>query len=395
VSSVNCFGNNTGAIDLTVTGGTSPYSYLWSNGATTQDLTNISAGVYTVNVTDANGCTIANNALSVTQPTAALSTGFNVTDVSCFGNASGAITLTVNGGTLPYSYQWSNGSTQQNLINVPVGTYTVTVTDANGCTSGVASMQITQPSAALSMNNAIDDVNCFGGNTGSIDLTINGGTMPYSFVWSNGATTEDLTNVAAGTYTVTVTDAQGCTAGNSTLSIQQPAAALTSNVTGTVPVACYGNSTGSIDLTITGGTSPYSYSWSNGATTQDLTNISSGTYTVSVTDAQGCSSTIASITITQPTAGLSASVASTGNVACNGGGNGSVDLTVAGGTSPYTFTWSNGATTEDINNLYAGTYNVSITDANGCTATSSATVSQPAGAFKIFFATARTLEALP
>ncbi|HNU34026.1 MAG TPA: gliding motility-associated C-terminal domain-containing protein [Bacteroidia bacterium] len=391
VSSVNCFGNNTGAIDLTVTGGTSPYSYLWSNGATTQDLTNISAGIYTVNVTDANGCTVANNALSVTQPTAALSTGFNVTDVSCFGNASGAITLTINGGTLPYSYQWSNGSTQQNLINVPVGTYTVTVTDANGCTSGVASMQITQPSAALSINNAIDDVNCFGGNTGSIDLTINGGTMPYSYVWSNGATTEDLTNVAAGTYTVTVTDAQGCTVGNSTLSIQQPAAALASNVTGTVPVACYGNSTGSIDLTITGGTSPYSYSWSNGATTQDLTNIPSGTYTVSVTDAQGCSSTIASITITQPTAGLSASVTSTGNVACNGGGNGSVDLTVAGGTSPYTFTWSNGATTEDINNLYAGTYNVSITDANGCTANSSATVSQPAGALASSIATSQNI----
>lgn len=380
ISNVNCFGNNTGSIDLTVSGGTSPYSYNWSNGANSQDLNGVIAGNYSVVVADANGCTIANSAITVSQPSAALTSSYTSSNVNCFANASGSISLNVTGGTTPYSFNWSNGSTSQNLSNISSGIYTVSITDANGCTSGVANISISQPSAALSLNNAITNVGCFGGNTGSVDITVNGGTIPYSYTWSNGSTSEDISNVASGTYTVTVTDANGCTVQNATLTVTQPSAALTSSIGAVQNVNCFGNATGSISVSVSGGTTPYSYVWNNGAVTQNLNNIVAGTYSVTITDANGCNSQNANITITQPSAALSTSVTGTQNVSCNSGGNGSIDLTVTGGTQPYSFVWSNGSTTEDINGLYAGSYNVAITDANGCIASASATVTQPAGA---------------
>ncbi len=202
-------------------------------------------------------------------------------------------------------------------------------------------------------------------------MTVSGGTSPYTYAWSNSATTQDLANVGAGTYTVTVTDANACT---------KTVSATVSNTGGPslsktqVNVLCNGNSTGSIDLTVTGGTSPYTYAWSNSATTQDISNLAAGTFTVTVTDANACTAVI-STTITQPSAlALSSTQV---NVLCNGNATGSIDLTVSGGTSPYTYAWSNSATTQDISNLTAGTYTVTVTDANACTKTLSATITQP------------------
>src|SRR5437762_1599487 len=145
------------------------------------------------------------------------------------------------------------------------------------------------------------DVNCFGGSTGAIDLTVSGGTAPYSYLWSTGAISEDLSALAAGLYSVTVTDAKGCTASQS-VTIAQPAAALAVGETH-VDVGCFGGSTGSIDLTVTGGTAPYSYAWSNEATTQDLSTLTAGSYSVTVTDAKGCTAT-QSVTIGKPAAAL-------------------------------------------------------------------------------------------
>jgi large repetitive protein len=222
-TAVLCFGDATGGVNLTVTGGTAPYTYLWSNGATTEDLTNVVAGTYNVTITDANGCTTTASGI-VTQPAAALAGTTTTTAVLCFGDATGGVNLTVTGGTAPYSYLWSNGATTEDLTNVIAGTYNVTITDANGCTT-TASGIVTQPAAALAGTTTTTAVLCFGDATGGVNLTVTGGTAPYSYLWSNGATTEDLTNVIAGTYNVTITDANGCTTTASGI-VTQPAAAL-------------------------------------------------------------------------------------------------------------------------------------------------------------------------
>ncbi len=379
-SEVNCFGNATGAINLSVNGGTGPYTYAWSNGSTNQNQSGLAAGNYTVTVTDAKGCTSTQAAIAVTQPSAALTSGTSVSNVNCFGNSTGSVTLTVNGGTSPYTYVWNNGATTQNLSNIAAGTYSVTITDAKGCTSTQNAISVTQPSAALTSSASATNVNCFGDATGAVNLTVNGGTTPYSYNWSNGAITQNLSAIGAGTYTVTVTDANGCTSTQNAISVTQPSAALSSSLDSKTNVLCFGQSTGQINLTVAGGTSPYTFNWSNGASTQNLQNLAAGTYSVTVTDAKGCTSSMNSITISQPSATLSASVQSTQNVSCNGGGNGALTLTVSGGTSPYTYLWNNGATTKDISGLNSGVYNVTITDANGCTLEATGVVSQPANA---------------
>jgi gliding motility-associated-like protein len=390
---VLCNGGTTGSINLTVSSGTGPFTYLWSNGSTSEDLSSLPAGTYSVVVTDANGCT-ASTSVTITQPAAPLTLSFTQTDVLCFGSSTGAIDLTVAGGTAPYTYSWSNGATSQDLNSLPFGTYTVTVHDANGLTGGCAAtttVTITQPDTPVALNNTHINVLCNGGATGSIDLTAGGGTPGYIYSWSNGATTEDVSGLIAGTYTVSVHDANGTTGGcaaNATVTITQPAAAISLSFT-KVNVLCFGGATGSINLSVAGGTAPYTYAWSNGAITEDISGLAAGTYTVVVSDANGagggCSATIP-VTITQPAAAVSLSTTQT-NVLCFGASTGAINLTVAGGTPTYSYVWSNGAVTEDISGLAAGTYTVVVTDANGstggCTATISATITQPAAALTV------------
>ncbi|MBL0343394.1 MAG: SprB repeat-containing protein [Bacteroidetes bacterium] len=375
---VNCFGGNNGTIDLTVNGGTGPYTYNWSNGQSTQDLTGLSSETYSVTVTDAKGCTTIVNG-TVSQPSAALNGNTSVlSTVSCFGGSDGQVSLSINGGTAPYTYTWSNSQSTQNLSNLSSGTYTVTVTDANGCTV-VKNATVSQPSIALSGSTTTTaNISCFSGNNGAIDLTVAGGTAPYTYNWSNGAISQDLNSLPAGSYNVTITDANGCTAASSG-TISQPVGALSANINISQNIPCFGGGNGAINLTIAGGTAPYICNWSNGASSQDISGLAAGVYTVTITDANGCNS-IASGTITQPSAALSSSISGNQPVLCNGGNNGSLSLNVTGGTFPYDFIWSNGQTTQDILNLTAGTYTVTITDANGCTTIKTGTVTQPAAA---------------
>ncbi|HEX7846083.1 MAG TPA: immunoglobulin domain-containing protein, partial [Chitinophagaceae bacterium] len=384
-TNILCFGQSTGAIDITPSGGVGPYTYAWTGtgvNATAQDQTGLAAGSYSVIVTDANGCSASPLNVTLTQPVAALALSETHVDVLCFGNSTGSIDLAVTGGTSPYTYAWSNGATTQDITSLLAGTYNVTVTDANGCTTVLNNIVITQPAAALALSETHVNVLCFGNSTGSINLTVTGGTSPYTYAWSNGATTQDITSLPAGTYNVTVTDANGCTAVLNNIVITQPAAALALSETN-VNVLCFGNSTGSIDLTVAGGTSPYTYAWSNGATTQDITSLPAGTYSVTVTDANGCTAVLNNIVITQPAAALALSETHV-NVLCFGNSTGSINLTVTGGTSPYTYAWSNGATTQDITSLPAGAYNVTVTDANGCTAVlNNIVITQPAAALAL------------
>ncbi|MFN5887170.1 MAG: SprB repeat-containing protein, partial [Flavobacteriales bacterium] len=337
---VLCYGNSTGSINLTATGGTSPYTYAWSNNTTQEDPTNLTAGTYSVTVTDANGCT-SQTSVTITQPQAPLALSTTQVNVLCFGNSTGSVNLTVTGGTSPYTYAWSNNTIQEDPANLAAGTYSVTVTDANGCSSQT-SVTITQPQGGLSLSATQVNVLCFGNSTGSINLTVTGGTSPYTYAWSNNSTQEDLTNLSAGSYTVVVSDNSACTA-QLTITINQPTTALSLS-TMQVNVGCYGNNTGSINLTATGGISPYTYAWSNNTTQEDPTNLAAGTYSVTVTDANGCTSQT-NVTITQPQAPLALSTTQV-NVFCFGNSTGSVNLTGTGGTSPYTYAWSNTTTQE-------------------------------------------------
>lgn len=375
---MGCFGASTGSATVAVTGGTSPYTYLWSNGAAATSITNLISGSYSVTVTDANGCT-ANNSVNISQPAAALSVAPSVSQqVSCYGGANGSISIAVSGGTTPYTYNWSNGAVTQNISGLNAGAYTVTVTDANGCTQQ-QSATVTQPSAALSgILSVTQNASCYGWSNGAITSAIAGGTAPYSYQWSNGANTQNITSLVAGVYTLTVTDANGCLY-NQSATVSQPAAALSSATQVNQNVSCYGGNNGSASVSVNGGTPPYAYFWSNGSATSSINGLSSGNYSVLITDQNGCTVT-GTVNIQQPVAALAATAGAIQNVDCFGSASGSASVSVSGGTSPYTYLWSNGAVTQNLVAVGTGTYTLTVTDQNGCTNQVQLNISQPAAA---------------
>jgi hypothetical protein len=371
VTNVLCFGNPTGAGTVTTSGGTSPYTYLWSGAQTTSVITGQTSGVRTVTVTDANGCTSVKS-VNISQPASALATSTAVTNVLCNGNTTGAATITVTGGTASYSYLWSTGATTSVIISQASGTKSYTITDANGC-NATGNVIISQPTSALVTATAVTNILCNGNATGSATITASGGTAAYSYLWSTGSTTSVITSQTAGVKTATVTDANGCTSIKS-VSISQPASALATS-TAVTNVACFGNSTGSATITATGGTTSYSYLWSTGATTSVITFQSAGTKTYTVTDANGCTSSGNAI-ISQPSSALATSTA-VSNVLCNSGSTGSATITATGGTSAYSYLWSTGATTSVITSQTAGVKTATVTDANGCTSVNSVSILEP------------------
>jgi gliding motility-associated-like protein len=381
VASINCFGDSSGAINITTTGGTPSYNYSWSDGSTLQNRSNLQSGTYRVTATDTKGCQATASAL-INQPMQSLTIDSLVSNnVLCFGAATGSITTSVSGGTAPYTYNWNGGVTTQNRSNLTAGTYNLTVTDANSC-SATTSAVITQPAAALAVSiSSSANVSCFGGNNGAINVTATGGTGAYTYNWNGGITTPNRTNLTAGTYNLTVTDANSCSA-TITSTITQPAAALAVSVNSATNVSCFGGNNGAINVTATGGTMAYTYNWNGGVTTQNRTNLTAGTYNLTVTDANSCSATISS-TITQPAAALAVSVSSATNVSCFGGNNGAINVTATGGTTAYTYNWNGGVTTQNRSNLTAGTYNLTVTDARSCSATTSAVITQPATALAV------------
>ncbi|MCX6291102.1 MAG: gliding motility-associated C-terminal domain-containing protein [Bacteroidetes bacterium] len=393
-TNITCHGASDANIDLTVNGGTAPYAFVWTPGGnTTEDLANVAAGTYSVTITDTNGC-IATNSIIITQPDSMypnISSPINAGgyNIGCHGESSGSLSTLVVGGTAPYSYLWTpTNDTIPNLTGLPAGTYFLTVTDVNGCID-TASATLTQPDTIVPLITSATvnggfNISCSGSSNGSASVSVTGGTLPYSYSWSTGDTTASVSGLSAGPITVHVVDANGCSAdASATLTAPPPLnndSVLVSTFYGGNNVSCYGSSNGTIDVFVSGGTTPYSYSWSpSGDTTSSLTGLSAGNYTVTITDANGCMDSIA-ITLTQPDTISPSAVYSSFNgypIRCYGDSTGAIDLTVTGGSTPFTFAWSNGQTTEDISNLSAGTYNVTITDTNGCSQNFSYTLTQP------------------
>ena len=380
VTNVKCNGTANGVINLTVAGGTLPYGYSWTRSggytALTEDVSGLIAGTYDVTVTDARGCTVSSSG-EVTQPSS-LTLSKTQTNVSCNSGSDGAINLTVSGGTPGtdplYTFVWSNGAVSEDLSGLSAGVYSVIVTDANGCTATI-SATISEPDI-LTASAVSTSPLCFSGN-GSVNLTAGGGTTDYTFLWSNSATSEDLGSVAAGLYSVTVTDSKGCRAVASATVTKPAAITVSGSVTA---VKCYGASTGAINITAAGGTGAFTYDWADlegAANSEDRTGLAAGTYTVTVKDANNCSSSATGFIITQPAAAISPGMVNS-NVTCKNSENGSINLTVTGGVSPYTYLWTGGATTEDVTGLAPGNYSVTVTDANLCTAElTSSTLTQP------------------
>ncbi len=370
VTDIACNGEMNGSIALAPTGGVAPYSYMWSNGTTTASITGLAAGDYFGTVTDANGCSATSGAITIAEPSALALALDGTTDVTCNGASDGSISVSIAGGSTPYTFAWSNGSTTEDLTGLAGGTYMGTITDANGCILTSTAVTINEPSAlALALDGTMD-VTCNGAADGSISISIVGGTLPLTYAWSNGSTTEDLTGLSGGSYTGTITDANGCVLVSPTVTILEPMA-IALALDGTTDVTCNGAADGSISITVTGGTFPFTYAWSNGATTEDLVGLAAGDYTGTITDGNGCVLVSPMVTINEPSA-VALALDGTTNVSCNGGADGSISITVTGGTAPYTYAWSNGATTEDLVGLVAGSYVGTITDANGCMLVSAA-----------------------
>lgn len=362
ILNASCNGNANGSIDLSASGGNGMYNYLWSTGATTEDINLLKAGNYSVIVTDSAGCEKQKSFAIVNETRITLSA--SVTKAAC-GKANGAINLTPSGGATPYTFMWSNGAATEDLQNLAVGTYKATVTDAGGCQ--------TQGSFVISENNTVrvsytvTAAGCSNEAVGGIDITVTGGTSPYTYSWQSGQTTEDISGLVSGIYRVTVTDNAGCSV---LTAINVPKKTIQASAKITQPL-CYGDSTGSITVTPVDQTTTYTYSWSNGDTDNTLTDVPVGSYTVTITDASGCTRML-TYNITQPSAMVTSSVVS--NTQCGAEGSYSIDLSVSGGSAPYTYVWSTGETLQDLQNITSGTYSVVITDANKCTSFYSVTV---------------------
>jgi len=373
----SCFGENNGTAMVNVNGGTAPYQYLWSNEQTTQTASNLAAGTHTLTATDAHGCQ-ALATVVITEPGVLQAAIANSTPSSCFGENTGTAMVSVNGGTSPYEYLWSNGQTTATASGLAANTYTVTATDANGCQAS-ATVVITGPGALQAIATAAP-ITCFGAANGTAMTNVNGGTAPYQYLWSNGQTTATTSGLTAGTYTVTATDANGCQA-LATVVITEPGA-LQAEIAAATPISCFGEDNGMAEVNVNGGTAPYQYLWNNGQTTPTVSGLAAGTYTVTATDVNGCQAS-ATVSIATPEA-LSGQITAIQQPVCPTIQNGALSATASGGTAPYTYTWSTGQTTPAATGLDAGLYEVVITDSAGCTFSESITLTAQYEIFSAF-----------
>ncbi len=357
---VSCDGDCDGAISLSnVTGGEGgPYSYTWSNSDTTASISGLCSGTYTVTIEDVNGNEEELEAIVLSPDPMLLA--FTITGTSCIAG-DGEISVQPTGGTSPYSFLWSTGSTDSVITNAFLGVYTVTVTDINGCTA-IDSGEVISNGSGLISTFTKSDENC-GQANGFMQVNMLTGNGPFTYSWNTGSTSAIISNLSAGTYSVTVTDFLGCTDVFSE-SIVETTAEINESATILTDVSCYGDSNGSITVSAGQGTIPWVFDWSNGFTGGTITGLTAGTYSVTMTDSAGCTD-IATFDLTEPD---SISVGVVSDSANEGFCDGMITLTVTGGTSPYTYTWSHdsGLDGNEALGLCSGPYSVTITDANGC-----------------------------
>jgi len=373
----NC-GLTDGTATVSVTGGSPPYSYAWNTSPAQTDTTatGLSLGIYTIVVTDTNGCTDSASVgiSNLGGPTVLIS---DSTNISCAGDSTGSATVSASGGTTPYTYLWDdpNAQTDSMATGLPAGTYTVNVADAGGCGT-VVSVVISEP-GALALSFTSTPAAC-GDSSGTCTVSVSGGIAPYNYVWNNMSAQTDstATGLYAGTFSVTVTDDSGCAAVDSTVISQTIAFTLTSAA---INVQCNGDSSGTAIVSTAGGSTPFTYAWGDPGlqTTANATGLPAGSYTVVVTDSAGCVDS-SSVTVSEPSA-LGGTFTVT-DASCNGDCDGSITASPSGGTgsaSSWSLIWNTGDTALTITSLCAGTYAVLMIDSVGCSAADSAQVTEP------------------
>ena len=382
---VSCLGGNDGTASTSVIGGTAPYSYSWNTipVQTLATATGLKAGNYTVTISDGNGC-ITSASVTINEPLG-ITTNITKTDVLCSGNSTGSATVTANGGTPPYSYSWNTTPIQTSnvALNLPLGTYTATITDTKGCVT-TAEAIITEPNGIVTSIASQTNVDCFGNNTGAVTISASGGKGVLTYSWDTipAQNTLSLTGLIAGTYNLTVTDENNCKK-IQTVTITEPDDIIISTIS-EKDITCFNDADGAIDIAVSGGTLNYTFAWTKDgipyATTEDLSNLSPGTYIVSVSDANICGPKTATFTITQPPI-LAVSLGNKNNILCFGDATGTIAVNVLGGTLPYTYAWKgpNGFTSsnQNLTALFAGAYDLVVTDNLGCFKTLKVTLTQP------------------
>jgi gliding motility-associated-like protein len=369
---VSCNGGNNGNATVIPAGGNGNYTYSWAPaGGNAASAVGLTAGTYTCTITDALGCNTTATA-QITAP-APLTATVASASVDCNGGNNGSATVSPAGGNGNYSYSWTPaGGNSATATGLTAGTYTCTISDALGCTT-TATASVTQP-AVITSTNSSTPVDCNGGSNGTATISPAGGNGNYSYTWlPAGGNSSTAVGLTAGSYTCTITDAAGCTA-NATITISQPTPLVVSFTS--VQAGC-NQSNGVLTATATGGNGGYTYQWNNGPATATWNNLAAGTYTLSVTDQNGCN-VISTATVTT-VQGVVATITSVTSASCNGSSDGSISAAISGGQGPFTYAWSAPANsqTATASGLTAGSYTLTVTDGNGCTSQATANVLQP------------------
>ncbi|MCP4440905.1 MAG: T9SS type B sorting domain-containing protein [Aureispira sp.] len=372
---ISCYGYNDGAVEVLPTGGTGNYTYIWNhNNSTTTNIQQLYAGHYRVTVDDGQSCAIAN--LQIAEPDS-LEANLSFTEVSCHGGTDGTIEVNPLGGTATYQYQWSTGNTSYNSTGLAIGSYQITVTDANACVV-TDEITVTQPQP-LGLVLTADSVSCKEGNNGQIQTAIQGGRAPFTYQWSNGNTNSTNTGLIANQYTLTVTDANGCKI-DEQATVKEPATKIAIQSLTTQATLCNGDANGQAFVAAKGGIPNYNYQWSNGQTGTTAQNLLAGAYIVTATDVKGCIIVDTAIVEQPDKLTVNTQVYSDYNgahISCNGATDGQVQAIPLGGVGGYSYDWSNGQQASIATGLAQGQYQLTLTDANNCKTTSQISVVEP------------------
>ncbi|NND07620.1 MAG: T9SS type A sorting domain-containing protein, partial [Saprospiraceae bacterium] len=434
-------GTNDGGVDLSVMGGSGPYTYNWSTGATTQNINGLAGNgtVYYVTTTDAKNCSKPDSAIIDTNcsslgtpcddgdpntyndqedgncnclgtPCPIIDLNLSTADITCFGANDGTATVNPSNGTAPYSIAWSTDASSLSISNLAPGNYQVTVTDANGCNND-APFSGSEP-LLLSSFVASTNESAVGANDGAANLSVMGGSGPYTYNWSTGATTQNINGLAGNgsVYYVTITDANNCSKTDSAIietncpslgtpcddgdadtyndqedgncnCLGTPCPIIDLNLS-TADITCFGANDGTATVNPSNGTAPYSITWSTSASSTNISNLAPGNYQVTVTDDHGCSAVEEALSINEP--GVLMISAKVRDESLEGSKDGFIDLSVFGGTAPYSYLWSNGVVSQDLGNLSSedSPFFIQVIDATGCSDTASFIVNtgcQPSG----------------
>ncbi len=381
---VSCNSSNDGSAQVNILSGNPPYDITWSNGSKSAAISALSAGYYSVTVSDASGC--MDTAGILIKNTGNIILSLTVDSITCHGANDGIIQSNVSGDAPPFTYQWSSGSNADRIFDLGPGTYSLTITDSNGC-QAESSATLSEPDSLLIQVTAFPETCIGGGNNGMAIALVTGGTPPYTYFWNSSPNQygDTAVNLRAGSYIVRVFDKNNCQV-TASVTIDPPANYQISF--DTIPVSCFNGNDGQVTVHVRGGQKPYTFQWNTPGNDSDsiVTGLGAGFYTLTITDAGNCA-IVRNIQISQPDEIQVNVIAS--NVSCPGRSDGEVTVIPSGGNPPYSYLWNtpNQDQTQTVSGLPAGTYELYISDSKQCRDTFSISIGNPDTIRVDFFST--------